>query len=101
MTRTSNRHPITQLLRWAALGNAVKATDLDEADVPTGRRADVLAVVPDLHARHRTGDQKGAQDAADTAAARIIATLPADHAPRREPLPDDPRALAARIVPSH
>lgn len=98
---TSNRHPITQLLRWAALGNTVKATDLDEADVPTGRRADVLAAIPALHATYRTGDQKGAQDAADTAAARIIATLPPDHGPSRDPLPDDPRELAARIVPTH
>jgi hypothetical protein len=95
---TSNRHGITELMRWAALGNRPTAADLDEADVPAGHRAAVLDAVPALHALHRCGDQQGAQNAADQAAARIIAALPAGHGPRREPLPDDPRALATRVL---
>lgn len=87
-------HPVAQLLIWAGQGNRVKTADMDEAEIPAGLRADLLAAIPEVQALWKSGAQQDARNKAAEVAAVLSARYPSTHGRAHDPLPDDPRALA-------
>lgn len=92
------QHPVAQLIDWSCrTGERIKSTDLDEADVPASLRSRVLDAAGPIRAIYGSGAQQDARDAAAGFVDSLLPLYPRDHAPKKDPLPDDPRALAALI----
>lgn len=97
------RHPVTQLLRAAALGEIPSDEDLDALELPQAdrRRVDDAAVV--IAATKASGENAKARQLAEEAAEEIVNSLPADlvDPDYLKSDPDehvtDPAQLAARV----
>lgn len=96
------KHPVTQTLEAAAMGELPTEKELDRLELPPDVRREVFDAALVAVGIKAGGENQAARTHAHDQAGRILDGLPAqlrraDYLREEEPTPDDPRALADRV----
>lgn len=95
-------HPVTGLLRHAALGAPISAADLDALALAPDARRRIATAAAEVSAHAAAGENQAARRTADEHAEVIVGALPSDQQPadyRSKPDdgPTDPAGLADQV----
>lgn len=98
MTRSIATNPLRSFFDAVAAGGTPSTADLEAENIPARLHREVREQVRIIHGLRADGAFRAAREIAHEAATQLLEALGDEWEPpseRREPLPDDPRALAA------